>query len=108
ETPARLADQRQRGDLQHQCQLEVVSRLGLVIDQSRQLPARPLAGVPQVDIEGTGTRTIERRYLVVAPGRAGLDVGGHPSDLDRRLWQDPEVLRQGGVAGPFSAVAGIK
>src|SRR6516162_8580343 len=94
EDATRLADERERGQLQHQRQLEVMPRLGLVIHERRQLPARPLARVTQIDVEGPGTRAIERRDLVVAAGGAGFRIGGDAADLQRRLRQDAEVLRQ--------------
>src|SRR5215469_4225360 len=68
--------------------------LRLVIHQRRQFPARPFARVAQIDVEGAGPGAVERRNLVVAPRRAGLEVVRYAPDLDRRLRQDAEVLWQ--------------
>src|SRR5215472_8640200 len=68
--------------------------LGLVIDERRQLPAWPLAGVAQVDVEGSRARAIERRDLVVASRRAGFGIGRDTADLHRCLRQDSEGLWQ--------------
>src|SRR4029077_7020321 len=68
--------------------------LGFVIHECRQLPARPFAGIAQIEVERPGARALERWYLVVTSGRTGFRVGRNATDLPRRLRQDAELLRQ--------------
>ena len=86
----------------------MMSGLGLVIDQRRQLPARPFAGIAQIDVEGPGPRAIERRRLVIAAGGPGLRVGGDAADLHGGLRHDAEVLRQTRLQRFDQAVAVIE
>src|SRR4029077_15794662 len=92
EAATSLANERERGKLQHLRQLEVMTWLGFVIHECRQLPARPFAGIAQIEVARPGARAIERWYLVVPSGRTGFRVGRNATDLHRRLRQDAEVL----------------
>ncbi len=53
-----------------------------VIGQSRQRIARCFGRIAQIDVVRAGARPIERRRLIIAPGRAGFDVGRHAHDLE--------------------------
>ncbi len=84
------AEARDALGLLRQRDLVVMARRGLVIGERRQRPRRIFGGVAQVDVISAGARAVECGDLVIAAGRAILDIGGDAANLDLGLGQAAE------------------
>ena len=88
------AERRDAGRFLGERDLVVMAGHRLVIGEGRQGPFRPFGGVAQVDVISAGPRAVERRRLVIAARRAGLDRRRHAADLAGRARQPAEIVGQ--------------
>ncbi|HXV36847.1 MAG TPA: hypothetical protein VEC18_06850 [Myxococcota bacterium] len=76
-------------ELERERALQVMARIGFVVEDGELARDRAPLGVDDRDVEDAGPRAVLRRWMVLA-GAAVLAVGGVGLDLDARLGQRAE------------------